>query len=150
MKDQNGLCLLILHQTYKDNGVQCGGCLSDNVFGFCKVCSIKDCTKSKGYSGCHECEDFPCQYIEEFPMPVGKKVILRAIPYWREHGTEKYVGMKRLDTSVLGVATSCSGVRNGVTNVRLLLILIELFLSMDDLTIVKNKICLTMTIIRYL
>jgi hypothetical protein len=24
-------------------------------------------------------------------MPVGKKVILRAIPYWREHGTEKYV-----------------------------------------------------------
>ena len=30
--------------------IQCEGCLSDNVFGFCKVCSIKDCTKSKGYS----------------------------------------------------------------------------------------------------
>jgi len=52
--------------------------------------------------------------------------------------------MKRLDTSVLGVATSCSGVRNGVTNVRLHLISIKLFLSMDDLTIVKNKICLTL------
>ena len=73
------------------DGVQCGGCLSDNVFGFCKECSIRDCTKTKGYSGCHECDDFPCQYIEEFPMPVGKKVILRAIPYWREHGTEKFV-----------------------------------------------------------
>ena len=24
-------------------------------------------------------------------MPVGKKVIMRAIPYWREHGTEKWV-----------------------------------------------------------
>ena len=72
-------------------GIQCEGCLSDNVFGFCKECSIRDCTKSKGYSGCHECDDFPCRYIEEFPMPVGKKVILRAIPYWREHGTEKYV-----------------------------------------------------------
>ena len=24
-------------------------------------------------------------------MPVGKKVIMRAIPYWKEHGTEKYV-----------------------------------------------------------
>jgi predicted RNA-binding Zn-ribbon protein involved in translation (DUF1610 family) len=28
--------------------------------------------------------------IEEFPIPVGKKVILRAIPYWREKGTEKW------------------------------------------------------------
>ena len=44
-------------------GVQCGGCLSDNVFGFCKVCSIKDCTKTKGYQGCHECDDFPCGYF---------------------------------------------------------------------------------------
>jgi hypothetical protein len=73
------------------DGIQCEGCLSDNVFGFCKECSIRDCTKTKGYSGCHECDDFPCQYIEEFPMPVGKKVILRAIPYWRENGTEKFV-----------------------------------------------------------
>jgi predicted RNA-binding Zn-ribbon protein involved in translation (DUF1610 family) len=24
-------------------------------------------------------------------MPVGKKVILRAVPYWREHGTQKWI-----------------------------------------------------------
>ena len=71
--------------------IQCEGCLSEKPFGFCRVCAIKDCTISKGYSGCHECDDFPCRLIEDFPMPVGKKVILRAIPYWRAHGTEKWV-----------------------------------------------------------
>ena len=71
--------------------IRCDGCLSDVPFVYCRKCSIRDCTKSKGYTGCHECQDFPCQFIEEFPMPVGKKVILRAIPYWREVGTEKWI-----------------------------------------------------------
>ncbi|MBW1919865.1 MAG: DUF3795 domain-containing protein [Deltaproteobacteria bacterium] len=71
--------------------IKCQGCLSDDQFMHCKQCEIRACTIEKGYSGCHECDEFPCQYIEDFPMSVGKKVILRAIPYWREHGTEKFV-----------------------------------------------------------
>jgi len=71
--------------------IQCQGCLSDQPFVYCRQCAIKDCTKAKGYAGCHECGDFPCEHMEHFPMTVGKKVILRAIPYWREHGTEKFV-----------------------------------------------------------
>ena len=71
--------------------IRCSGCLSDDVFMYCKRCEIKDCTKEKGYTGCHECDEFPCQHIENFPMAVGKKVILRAIPYWREVGTEKWI-----------------------------------------------------------
>ena len=71
--------------------LQCEGCLSDRVSVFCRVCAIKACTSEKGYAGCHECGDFPCSHVENFPMPVGKKVIMRAIPYWREHGTEKWV-----------------------------------------------------------
>jgi len=55
------------------------------------VCSIKDCNKKKDYSGCHECDDFPCQFIEDFPVPVGKKVILRSVPYRKKWGTEKWV-----------------------------------------------------------
>jgi predicted RNA-binding Zn-ribbon protein involved in translation (DUF1610 family) len=35
--------------------------------------------------------EFPCHRIADFPMSVGKKVILRAIPYWREVGTEKWI-----------------------------------------------------------
>jgi hypothetical protein len=32
-------------------GIQCEGCLSDSVFGFCQVCPIRDCTEAKGYQG---------------------------------------------------------------------------------------------------
>jgi len=38
--------------------------------------TIKDGNKKKDYSGCHECDDFPCRFIEDFPVPVGKKVVL--------------------------------------------------------------------------
>ncbi|MDP4128487.1 MAG: DUF3795 domain-containing protein [Bacillota bacterium] len=71
--------------------IKCRGCLSAEQFMHCRQCEIKRCTKEKGYAGCHQCDKFPCQYIENFPMPLGKKVILRAIPYWREVGTEKWI-----------------------------------------------------------
>lgn len=72
--------------------IACTGCLSDGtVFPVCRVCAIKKCCKEKNIEGCHQCDEFPCKYIDNFPIPVGKKVILRAIPFWREHGTEKYV-----------------------------------------------------------
>jgi hypothetical protein len=71
--------------------INCCGCLSDEQFLHCRQCEIRDCTKQKGYIGCHQCDEFPCQHIDDFPMTVGKKVILRAIPYWREFGTEKWI-----------------------------------------------------------
>ena len=71
--------------------IHCKGCLSSEPYYFCKECAIKDCVTEKGYTGCHECNDFPCKLIEEFSIPLGKKVILRAIPYWREVGTEKWI-----------------------------------------------------------
>lgn len=73
------------------NEIKCNGCLSDDPFMHCSQCEIRTCVKEKGYEGCHECDEFPCAHIEEFPMTVGKKVILRAIPYWREVGTQKWV-----------------------------------------------------------
>ena len=71
--------------------MQCGGCMSDNLFMHCQQCEIRDCTRKKGYAGCHECDEFPCGHIENFSMVVGKKVILRAVPYRREVGTEKWI-----------------------------------------------------------
>jgi hypothetical protein len=73
----------------------CDGCLSARRFVFCQECAIRDCTRQKGYQGCHECVDFPCRLVDEFPMPVGKKVMLRSIPYWREHGTERWIDAER-------------------------------------------------------
>jgi Zn finger protein HypA/HybF involved in hydrogenase expression len=71
--------------------IACKGCLSEERFGYCQSCAIRSCTEEKGYAGCHECTDFPCSLIDNFPEPVGKKVILRAIPTWRDLGTEKWV-----------------------------------------------------------
>lgn len=71
--------------------IHCKGCMSDEPFVFCRTCPIKTCTKERGYAGCHECSDFPCENINNFPVEVGKRVILRAIPRWREVGTEKWV-----------------------------------------------------------
>jgi hypothetical protein len=71
--------------------LECEGCLSDNRSLFCQSCAIKDCNRKKGFSGCHECDDFPCEFIDSFPIPVGKKVVLRAVPYRQKWGTAKWV-----------------------------------------------------------
>lgn len=69
--------------------IHCKGCMSDDVFLFCKICDIRNCVIKKGYEGCYQCNSWPCDYIQNFPMTVGKKVIMRIVPHWREHGTQK-------------------------------------------------------------
>ena len=72
--------------------IACSGCMSDGtIFSFCQRCPIRSCVKDKEIESCHQCDDFPCKFIENFPIPVGKKVILRAIPTWREKGTKKWI-----------------------------------------------------------
>jgi len=71
--------------------IHCRGCLSNDRFLHCRQCEIRACTRAKGYAGCHQCDDFPCRHIENFPMAVGKKMILRAVPYWRKAGTAKWI-----------------------------------------------------------
>lgn len=71
--------------------IRCQGCLSEDQFMHCKQCEIRKCCQQKGYTGCHQCDEFPCKYIDNFPMAVGKKVILRAVPYRRKVGTEKWM-----------------------------------------------------------
>jgi predicted RNA-binding Zn-ribbon protein involved in translation (DUF1610 family) len=71
--------------------IACHGCLSDQCFKYCQVCPIRSCAHEKNYEGCHQCDSWPCDYIANFPIPVGKKVIMRAIPAWKELGTEKWV-----------------------------------------------------------
>jgi hypothetical protein len=71
--------------------IKCKGCLSDEPFVLCQACPVKSCVIEKGLGGCHQCDDFPCKIIDNLPLNIGKKVILRAIPTWRELGTEKWM-----------------------------------------------------------
>ncbi len=75
----------------KPEDLVCDGCLSDRVFGYCQVCPIKSCCSDKQLEGCHQCTDFPCKFIDNFPVAVGKKVILRSVPKRREAGTEQWM-----------------------------------------------------------
>jgi len=74
--------------------IACNGCLSDLRFKYCASCPIRTCVQEKQYEGCHECTQFPCHFINNFPIPVGKKVIMRAIPAWKSTGTEKWVELE--------------------------------------------------------
>jgi hypothetical protein len=71
--------------------IACDGCLAENRFMHCQQCEIRSCVQARGLDGCHQCDDFPCRHIDDFPMTVGKKVILRSVPYRRQVGTEKWV-----------------------------------------------------------
>ncbi len=72
--------------------IACSGCLSNGVvFHFCQSCPIKDCIKNKEIEGCYQCDKFPCKIIDDWPDQLDKKVMLRAIPAWRDLGTEEWV-----------------------------------------------------------
>lgn len=71
--------------------IHCGGCLSNDLFMHCEQCEIRECNRERGYAGCHECGEFPCEHIDHFSMAIGKKVIMRCVPYRRKFGDEKWV-----------------------------------------------------------
>ena len=71
--------------------IHCQGCRSEDVYWYCAVCPIKSCVTEKGIEGCSQCESFPCDKVEKFPVPEGKKNILRAVPVWRKLGTEEFI-----------------------------------------------------------
>lgn len=71
--------------------ISCAGCNSDNVFVYCRSCPVKSCAAEKKLQSCSQCNDYPCGHIENFPVPEGKKNILKAIPRMREIGIERWV-----------------------------------------------------------
>ena len=72
----------------KPEETACLGCMQSEpagcLYSFCRSCNIRECIKKKGYYSCHQCDEFPCEHIENFILPVGKRVMLKAIPKWRE------------------------------------------------------------------
>jgi hypothetical protein len=66
----------------------CLGCMQTDppkqLYSWCSACKIRACVKSKGYYSCHQCEEWPCNEIENFPLATGLRVIKRAVVQWRE------------------------------------------------------------------
>jgi len=76
---------------------ECLGCMQadppEKLYGFCRLCTIRDCVKGKGYYSCHQCADWPCGMIKNFGLATGRRVMMDTIPRWRDkaaaHGHEK-------------------------------------------------------------
>ena len=81
----------------KPEETECLGCMqhdpTEKQYISCRLCKMRDCVTSKGYYSCHQCEEWPCSKIENFPLATGVRVMKRTIPIWRakvaENGDEK-------------------------------------------------------------
>jgi len=56
----------ILGHSVDAKNLDCSGCLSDTRAVQCRECDLRDCSQSKGYSHCVECDEFPCQPLTDF------------------------------------------------------------------------------------
>lgn len=74
-----------------EDDMLCDGCGSNRIFAFCRSCAIRDCTREKRLHGCHECDRFPCNLINKFPSDVGKRVMMRCVPYRRKYGDLQWI-----------------------------------------------------------
>ena len=71
--------------------IKCDGCLSDNLYPYCKSCSIRRCVTKRELAGCHECDDFPCRKVTKFPFELAKKYMMKSIPARKERTDEEWV-----------------------------------------------------------
>ena len=67
---------------------ECQGCMqaesAPTLYSFCRDCPMRSCILERGYYSCHQCEEWPCEMVENFIMATGRRVMKRAIPIWRE------------------------------------------------------------------
>jgi hypothetical protein len=72
----------------KAEDTECYGCMQSDppkkLYGFCRICTIRNCVKSRKYYSCHQCDEWPCKMIEDFGLATGRRVMKRTIPVWRE------------------------------------------------------------------
>lgn len=52
----------------KPEDINCDGCLTENgqLFGFCRVCKIRECAMKKDVKNCAYCDDYPCEELNKF------------------------------------------------------------------------------------
>jgi hypothetical protein len=89
-RDKNEKFKTVMGNLYgtKPEETQCLGCMQPDppkkLYGYCTMCTIRDCVKLKGFYSCHQCTDWPCSKISGFGLETGKRVMMKTIPIWRE------------------------------------------------------------------
>jgi hypothetical protein len=90
--DQNLKQMLSDYFKTEPENIICEGCNSQKTFGLVvSNCSIKKCAEEKKIDGCHQCEDFICKNIDEFPIQPARKEMIESISLRKQLGTEEWV-----------------------------------------------------------
>jgi hypothetical protein len=93
-RDKNEKFKAVMGNLYgtKPEETECLGCMQpdppEKIYGYCSVCSIRDCVRAKGFYSCHQCKDWPCEMIEKFGFATGRQVMKSTIPVWRDKVAE--------------------------------------------------------------
>jgi hypothetical protein len=73
----------------KSEKIECNGCFSDKRFFFCKKCKIRQCVQERGISGCHLCQEFPCEKIENYPFKLATEYMKISVPARKKSMNDK-------------------------------------------------------------
>jgi hypothetical protein len=79
--------------------IQCDGCLSENLYPLCEECrhGFRKCAAEKNVTWCFECDEFPCQRLEDFRMVhvvngiSHHENVVEHLRYMKKDGIEKWV-----------------------------------------------------------
>lgn len=98
-RDNNAKFKAVLGTLYgsRPEDTECRGCMqpdpAEKLYGYCTMCSIRDCVRAKGFYSCHQCLEWPCDQVRNFGLATGRRVMMQTIPVWREkvamHGHEE-------------------------------------------------------------
>ena len=78
----------------------CNGCLKsdDGKPDHCSKCKIKDCVKTKGFSYCYECTDYPCKQMKRleksYNTRYGASLIENSLLV-KEHGLTEFMKQQK-------------------------------------------------------
>ena len=101
---------LAVNYGLKPKDISCDGCTSDNPFILCASCEIKSCVQKKGIESCAECQEFPCDTIENFPVPQFIKKVKWDVNCRREIGKDNWIA-KSIE---LNTCPSCESLNHWV------------------------------------
>jgi hypothetical protein len=94
-RDNNEKFKTVMGNLYgtRPEDTECLGCMqpesSKKLYAYCRDCKIRDCVRSKELYSCHQCEDWPCKMVTNFPLATGRKVMMETLPKWREKVAEQ-------------------------------------------------------------
>lgn len=109
-KDMEKIEMMSLEKGLDFQELQCDGCLSGRVASGCRTCrhGFRTCAAEKQVKWCFECDEFPCQRLEDFEhVHVVNGVshhinVINDLHYMKKYGIEDWVRVQDMEARCPG------------------------------------------------